>query len=481
VTEPDWQDLLREASRLRAGGRVDEAIAAYKRVLAAEPDLPNSWYNLGLLQRQARAFDQALDAYQRALDLGITEPEEVHLNRAVIYADFLQQPELAERELRQALEKNPDYVPALLNAGNLHEDMGQREEARAAYERALAIEPDNATALARLAGVSQSPELDDALAQRLRSAVNRKGISPADRASLQFALAALLDAARRYDDAFEAARAANDGSRSAATYDRAAHEHLVDRLIHTFDRTADSVDPAEPSPVFICGMFRSGSTLVEQILAAHSRVAAAGELDLIPALVGRIPGYPEAVRSANPQAIAGWREFYLGGLPFRPTAERLVTDKRPDNFLHIGLIKTLFPTAKIVHTRRDPLDNLLSLYFLHLDPGLAYALHLDDAAHWYCEYRRLMAHWRALYSEDIFNVDYDLLVSEPREQIAPLLEFLGLGWEDRVFDFHRNRSPVRTASVWQVRQPLHGRSSGRWRNYEKHLESLKRALSDSRT
>jgi tetratricopeptide (TPR) repeat protein len=481
VTDNDWQDLLREASRLRAAGRVDEAIAAYTRVLAANPELPNSWYNLGLLQRQARAFQEALRSYQRALELGIAEPEEVHLNRAVIYADFLQQPELAEHELRQALERNPDYVPALLNLGNLHEDLGQRDEARAAYERALAIEPDNTIALARLAGVSLSPELDEALLQRLRAAAERPGMSSADRESLQFALAGLLDAAGRYDDAFEAVRAANDASRSSSTYDRNAHERLVDRLIATFDRPAASEDQDEPSPVFICGMFRSGSTLVEQILAAHSQVTAAGELDLIPTLVARIPGYPEAVRSADPEAIPGWREFYLSGLPVRPTPERLVTDKRPDNFLHIGLIKTLFPGAKIVHTRRDPLDNLLSLYFLHLDPGMAYALDLDDAAHWYGDYRRLMAHWRALYPNDIFDVDYDLLVREPREQIAPMLAFLGLQWEDGVLDFHRNRSAVRTASVWQVRQPLHGRSSGRWRNYEKQLQSLKRRLSDTPT
>lgn len=156
----------------------------------------------------------------------------------------------------------------------------------------------------------------------------------------------------------------------------------------------------------------------------------------------------------------------------KPSAYGLVTDKRPDNFLHLGLIKTLFPNAKIIHTRRDPLDNLLSLYFLHLDPGMAYALDLEDAAHWYREHLRLMAHWKALYSNDIFDVDYDALVRNPEPAIERLLSFCGLGWEDNVLNFHRSRSTVKTASVWQVRQPLHARSSGRWRNYERYMTGL---------
>lgn len=150
----------------------------------------------------------------------------------------------------------------------------------------------------------------------------------------------------------------------------------------------------------------------------------------------------------------------------------IVTDKRPDNFLHVGLIKAMFPEAKIVHTQRDPLDNLLSLHFLHLDPAMPYALDLEDAAHWHGEYRRLMAHWKALYSADIHDVDYDQLVRDPRPVIERLLEFLGLEWEDQCLAFHSGERVVKTASVWQVRQPLYTRSSGRWRNYERHLRPL---------
>jgi hypothetical protein len=220
-------------------------------------------------------------------------------------------------------------------------------------------------------------------------------------------------------------------------------------------------------------MFRSGSTLVERILSGHSRVVSAGELDLIPVLVSTISPYPEAVASAEESAIQRWRRFYLDGLAPFTREGSFVTDKRPDNFLHIGLIKTLFPDAKIVHTRRNRLDNLLSLYFLHLGPGMPYALDLADAAHWYAEYERLMEHWRALYPEDIFDLDYDSLVEQPEQILRKTLDFLELDWEDGLLDFHEREGAVKTASVWQVRERLHSRSSGRWKNYE---PALKRAL-----
>jgi Sulfotransferase family len=154
------------------------------------------------------------------------------------------------------------------------------------------------------------------------------------------------------------------------------------------------------------------------------------------------------------------------------------TDKRPDNFLYIGLIKSLFPAARIIHTTRDPLDNCLSVYFLHLDHGMGYALDLGDIAHYYAQYRRLMAHWKALYPDDILDFDYDRFVGEPRPSVQGLLSFCGLDWHEDCMHFQRARNAVKTASVWQVREPLYQRSSGRWRHYERHLAELKEGLRD---
>ena len=161
-----------------------------------------------------------------------------------------------------------------------------------------------------------------------------------------------------------------------------------------------------------------------------------------------------------------------------PRGDR-VTDKRPDNFLYIGLIKSLFPDAKIVHTLRDPLDNCLSIYFLHLDHSMSYALDLADIAHYYVQYRRLMAHWKTLYGAGIFDLDYDTLVREPRATIEQLTTFCGLEWEDALLSFEQSARAVKTASVWQVREPLYRRSSGRWHNYEAHIAPLRARLREA--
>ena len=479
----DWQDLLSEASRLRRDGHVGEAIAAYRKLLELNPNLPDSWYNLGWLQRQSRQFEDALESYAEALNRSVNSPEQVHLNRAVILADHLARPDEAEAELRAALAIDPRYVPALLNLGNIAEDLGRRDDARDAYAAALDVEPANMLALSRLAGVMTPAGPDEPLIAKLEHALAQAGLGSGDRADLGFALGRLLDAVGLYDDAFAAYAAANQASRASAgrgfqPYDPAAAEAFVDRLIAAFPAPAVQLAEAQgPAPLFICGMFRSGSTLAEQILASHSRVRSGGELDILPELIAaRLQPYPEAAADIGRASAASLRRSYLRELPHRGLGEGLVTDKRPDNFLHIGLIKTMFPEAKIVHTRRQALDNALSLYFLHLDPDMAYALDLSDIAHWYGQYRRLMDHWRGLYGADIFGLDYDTLVADPRPTLGALFDFCGLEWEDACMEFHASANAVKTASVWQVRQPLHGASSGRWRNYARYVEPLQEAL-----
>jgi tetratricopeptide (TPR) repeat protein len=480
------EPLLQRASQLRQAGRIEEAIDTYEQLLAARPELPDSWYNLGWLRRQARRFPEALAAYSEALRRGVNEPEEVHLNRAVILADHLGRADEAHAELEAALRLNPHYVPALLNLGNLAEDRGRRGEARAAYERALAVEPGNRLALARLAGIADVSGPDDPIVARLRAALGQPGLEALEAADLGFALGRVLDSAGAYDDAFAAYRFANRVARTSfgpafRSYDRREREQFVDRIIAAFPEPAreDPTRRRNPELVFICGMFRSGSTLAEQILARHPAVTPGGELDLVPAIVEReLQPYPEAAGMAGTAKLTELRRRYLDEIRAIHPDASLVTDKRPDNFLHIGLIKAMMPEARIVHTVRHPLDNILSVYFLHLDPGMAYALDLEDAAHWYGQYRRLMRHWKSLYPEDIFDLDYDALVADPKPHIEALLTFCALGWDDACLDFHMADNVVKTASAWQVREPLYRRASGRWRHYARHLEPIRRRLDE---
>ena len=486
MVDPSIEALSNRASALRRAGRTDEAISAYQQLLALRPELAESWYNLGWLQRQARRFEDALASYQQALDRGVSTPEEVHLNRAVILSDHLGRTADAASELGYALAANPDHVPALLNLGNLEEDLGQRDRAQACYERAHDVDPRNSLALARLGNVVE-PRSAMAVADRIRTALRRADITNQDRTDLGFSLGRLLDSCSDFDAAFAAYADANAANRRQAVatgvppYRADLHEALVDRLIANFPRPVEPIAAESgPVPLFICGMFRSGSSLAEQILASHSEVVAGGERDLIPSIIAtHLQPYPEACSRLRSEDIARLRHLYIDGLNVAEGDDRQITDKRPDNFLHIGLIKTMFPTAKIIHTQRQPLDNILSLYFLQLNPQMAYGSDLTDAAHWYREYRRLMGHWAALYPRDIFNLDYDSLVENSEPAIGQLLTFCGLQLEDNCLAPHRASGVVKTASVWQVREPLYRRSSGRWRNYEAKLGALRSALGPS--
>jgi tetratricopeptide (TPR) repeat protein len=487
--------MVDEARRLAARGSVGDAIAAYRRLLACWPGLANSWYNLARLYHQTEDLAAALLCYQEALDRGISRPEEVHLNRCVIYREGLQDHAAALRELERALELNQNYVPAHVNLGTLHEDLGRRELAQAAYRRALELAPEAAEVLARYAGLFNFSDPADPLITQLRLALERPGISSAERASVGFALGRALDQCAAYEAAFDAYAAANHDSRSSAggafrDYDPDAAERYIDRLIAAFSAAgqdrADTPDgrasrapgpDALPQPLFVCGMFRSGSSLVEQLLAGHPRVAAGGELSFLPrAVQTRLAPFPESLGSQQAGALESLAGEYLRMIRDLAPAADFVTDKRPDNYLYIGLIKRLFPTAKIVLTTRDPLDNCLSIYFLHLDQSMSYALNLEHIGHHYRQYRRLMAHWRAVFGADIFEVSYDELVGGTLAPMQSLITFLGLEWTDRCTEVPVNGRAIKTASVWQVREPLYRRSSGRSQHYARQLAALREDL-----
>src|ERR1700722_18551900 len=273
--------MMREAAQLHRQNRVPEAIAAYRRVLARWPGQADAWFNLAVLQRQEHRFEEALESYQRALDAGVSRPEEAHLNRSVIYTDYLRRYAEAEHELRLALTLNSAFTPALLNLGNLCEDLGRRAEAATLYAGILTREPRCFEALARYANVQPRNAAEPALIAKLQQAIADPTASAAERATVGFALGRLLDQAGEYPAAFAAYHAANQASRaSAATharYDRAQQHAFVDRLIVGGMATQRApASEARPRPIFICGMFRSGSNLAEQRRAGSADVVGGG-------------------------------------------------------------------------------------------------------------------------------------------------------------------------------------------------------------
>lgn len=479
MVDRDLQALLATASRLRESGRVAEAIDAYRRLLAAHPDLPDSWYNLGWLLRRAGRAEEALAAYREALARNVGEPEEVHLNRAAIYSDQLAQPRAALEALQEALRLNPRYLPALLNLGNLAEDVGDADAARSAYERALQLSPGNAVALARLAGLGRAATIDEPMIERLQAALATHSHPPADAALLLFALGRLYDSCGAYEQAYRTIEAANARALEAAggavaPYDAGAEAARADALAGAYSAAGtpkDGIADPRPEPVFILGLYRSGSTLLEQVLGAHSAFATGGELDLLPRIAHGLGGEARTQAGAPTASIRAAAEAYLARLRQVHPGASFVTDKRPDNFWHVGLIKRLFPSARIINTRRDALDNLVSIWALYLDTAMNYGFRIEDIAGHILAERRMMAHWNRIYPGDILTVEYERLVREPEAEIRRVLAFIGQPFESGCLEFHRTSKPVRTASVWQVREPLHDRSIGRWRHYETALRA----------
>lgn len=486
VDPKEIEQLVNNAMQLDRSGQVDDAIVAYETVLRQFPNLPDCWFNLGVLQRRRYQFNAALAAYDQALLFGIEGAEEVHLNKAIIYSDHLHRPELAELELQQALKINKNFGPALFNLGNLFEDMGRRSEAGDLYRSIFELDDQCFEALARYAALQKVTGPDDPLLGQLRAVLKNDQASPADRSSVAFVLGQLLDACGDYAGAFAAYAEGNRLSRASAPpqlarYDRDALQRYFAQLRGAFQATNQQATLrfGEQRPIFICGLFRSGSTLVERMLSGHPNVRAGGELELVPRMVGSLlQPLPVAASMLTANDLDRLAGAYLDYLRQAFPGAAAVTDKRPDNFQYIGFIKMMFPQAKIIHTLRHPLDVCLSMYFLHLDQRMSYALDLGDLGHYYREYHQLMAHWRALYPRDILDIDYDLLVQEPRPIAERLLEFCGLEWNERCLDVGRADGVVKSASVWQAREPFYQRSSGRWRNYREHLGPLRAALGD---
>ncbi len=453
----------------------DPAIREHEQLRARDPNDAVVHFNLALLYKRAGRHDDAVTSYLRAIDLGIDDVQEVYSNLGVLYSE-MRRPERAREMYEKSLSTVSDYIPALFNLAGLLEEQGEREQAIGTYERILAIEPRYWDALARIANARRVERADDPLFERLRAAVVATAEEPEAREGLLFALGKALDDVGSYGEAFDAYRQANEqGQRLRGRYDAEKAERGIASMLARFDHywVSQAETSSTASPIFICGMYRSGSTLVEQILSAHASVQMGGELDVLPRLLTeRLQPFPQRLADVTSAELAGLADEYLSALrQLFPNATH-VTDKRPDNVLHLGIIRAMFPRAKIILTRRELRDNCLSVYFQQLGAPLSYATDLADTAHYYRLQERLVARWRELLGEHIFTVDYNELVRGPEPVLRGLLDFLELPWDPACLEFQQARSQVKTASVWQVREPLHSRSSGRWRNYQPYVEHI---------
>ena len=468
----------RLATLCEARGRRADAIACYRQHLAAHPERNNSRYNLAKLLKRHGDSQGALREYRECLERNIQRPEEVLSNISIILSGLHRHDE-ARQALEAALGHNADYIPALFNLGLLHEEQGNWSAARSLFQQILTMHPLHPGALSHIAQGERTANASDPVVSSLLQAVKQKAATPLEREELLYALGKTHDDCSQYDQAFDYYHQANSHSRErCGPYAREAHKDLVDRIIsHCNPAWLAAIEPVSELPlVFVCGMFRSGTTLLEQILGAHPALTTGGEIDYFQRSVGL---FPADILTAKPGDIEAIGRGYLDELGQHFPPDSRVINKRPDNFLALGMLKALFPNARIINTRRQALDNCLSLFSQPLEPGQAYANDLLDAGHYYLQYQRLMQHWHALLAPDSpLEVRYESLVNKPRETVEGVLEFLQVEWDEACLSFHTADNRVRTASVHQVRQPLHSNSDGRWRNYATHLGGLREYLGE---
>jgi tetratricopeptide (TPR) repeat protein len=478
-------EAIGRGDSLFAQGQFDKALVHF---LAARKLRPGAEveYRVGLGYWRIGDPAKASAAFEEALRLLPDFPEaHCELGRAQLALGNI---EPALRHARRAVEILPDNKDFAIALASVLEADGQIDAAGPIVERlALAghSSVDLAMVYSRLAPRLHQEE--EALILIARALAEPSGA--AQRSGLNFAAANLLDRLGRYDDAFAHAWGAN--VLRSVRYDPAYVEAMIGQWIETVDRPALARMPraknASGVPVFIIGMPRSGTSLVEQILASHASVHGAGELNWIAGICADVVKVASAPNEPNLKSLLDLNVVDLDHLAARyleplialnPAARR-ITDKMPTNFIYLGLIAILFPQARIIHCRRDPMDTCLSCFMTDFTAGHEFAFNLDSLGHFYLQYERLMAHWKGVIDLPILEVNYEDVVTNVEAQSRRMVDFLGLPWDPRCLAFHENRRFAGTASVAQVRQPIYASSVGRWRHYRSHLIPLQSALENS--
>jgi tetratricopeptide (TPR) repeat protein len=510
-----WSDL----GRIHAVfGNVADAIAAFERAIALDDTHADGWHNLGAAHKWAGDRTRAFDALKRALKIDPTRADSyMALGNLLVEAGQIEdavgcfkravkydpgrfgaatryghhvsqwgQVDEAATLFRHALGRDPDDADAWFGLGRTLEDLGEREGAAQCYLHALQRNPGHGLSLSHLLPLA-GEALDPAVVRHAETALSAEATPNEARALIGYGLAKHHDRRGAYAEAADAGREANAARRRAAgPLDRDALAARVDGIAAAYNanffRERRGYGVGTDQPVFIVGLPRSGTTLVEQILSAHPMLHGAGELPDLARLAMQHRAEPggapwRAALALDQRSSLAAAHAYLEALRRgAPTKALRISDKSPLNFLHLAFAALLFPNARVIHCTRDIRDTALSVWMENFNPDQQWASDFDDLAFFAGQYRRLMAHWREVLPLPILEVAYEDTVADVEGQARRLLDFLGVPWDDRCLDFHASGRAVQTPSRWQVRQPIYTRSVGRWRRYAEHLPELERAF-----
>lgn len=502
--------LIEQANALLKSGTFEEAAQRYQDILEIEPSHTASMNNLGACLCQLGRYHEAEPYFRRAVKAN-PKYAEAHANLGALLRGTGHLVE-SESHLRRAVKAKPGDVAARINLGLTLLARARPVEARRQFEKALRAAPSNTDGLTGMGQVAvtsgdfsgaeewfrraleKNPNLprpwaslvhikkmtkDDQNWLKRAEEIIATNLTPLDESSLRFAMGKYNDDVGNFGQAFLHYRRGNDLLKSVASpYDRSAHKKFVDDLVSSHDKGTIAASKADaPSnsrrPLFVVGMMRSGTSLVEQIIASHPKVTGAGELEFWTEVMHR---HESVIRrgALDTAAKANIAESYLRTLAGYSEDAVRVIDKAPINSDYLGIINSIFPNARIIYLQRDAIDTCLSCYFQEFLPTMNFTLDLGDLADYYRQHRRLIDHWTdVLPTEALLKVPYGELVSDPEIWIRRILDFVGLEWDDNCLQFQKTQRSVTTASAWQVRQPIHRRSIERWRNYEKFIGPLR--------
>ena len=466
-----------------AAGDHPRALACFEAALRFSPGDYSAWFNYARSLHFLARPKEALAAYRNAAAAAAKDPGRlqelgVALREAGEFAE-------AERCHARALELAPGSAQAENGLGNVLAMGGDLAAAERHYRRAIALQPVYPNAFHNLVDVAKLGPGDPLWAGLMSLAERSAGLLPETAVPLQFTLGRVWEGQGDHARAFRHFEAGNRAKRATLNYDEARQARFFRAFIEAFPAITAPAGSGDERPVFIVGMPRSGTSLVEQILASHPAVHGAGETHALrDCLREELP--PDAGDFELPRQLPGLDAGALGRVAARygryldeiAPAARRVTNKLPGNMVFVGLIRLLFPQARIIHCVRDPLDTCLSCYTKLFTTGHPFSYELGELGRFHHLYQELMAGWRRLLPEDaVLDMVYEELVADVEAGALCLVEHCGLPWDETCLDFHRSARPVRTASLAQVRQPIYSSSVGRWKVYEKELAPLKAVLS----
>ena len=482
--KPDYAEAYYNLGvTLAANGELNAAVKAYKTAIALIPNYPDAHNNLGNIFKKLGNFKAAIESYQWAVSYKPGKFAGTEFNLGTLFSDI--DHKTAIKHFEKAIAIKPDFAEAYYSLGLVFKDLGLESKAIESYKKAINIRPDYIDVYKDLSNIQKFKKNDRHLL-RMQKLLAKSDLSKLDCINLNFALANANEGLKNQDEQFKFLNEGNRLRKIDLNYSFDNDQQLFSKIKKKFKSLPSIIKKSSfwtstIRPIFIVGMPRSGTSLIEQIIASHNEVFGAGELDFLNNIMFKELKEQSDKDGFSENALLSIRQNYLDSLSRLNTSKKIITDKLPLNFRYIGFILSAFPEAKIIHVKRDAVATCWSIYrHSFTSNGNGYAYNQEDIAKYYELYSELMDFWHELYPNQIHDVGYEDLTFNQQEETQKLLEYCELEWDENCLNFHTNERAVQTASSRQVRKKMYQGSSEAWKEHEAYLKILIRGLSSFR-